>query len=324
MHLATGRGGAGLDPGIMDQRADLRGRTCVVTGGTRGIGKSTALGLARSGVDLVLVCRDGENGRQAREELIRASGNESIEVRVADLSSQAEVRALGAELAARPGRLGVLLHNAAVARPDRRVTVDGLEMQLAVNHLAPFLLTALLRERLVADAPSRVVVVSSRAHANGRIDFADLQGEHAYTGPRAYDQSKLANVLFTYELARRLRGTGVTANCLHPGVVPTRLNGFFRPRDGAPAAPPPTVLQRAVNAARRGWRRLRGRNELNTPEEASRTSIRLASAPDLAEVSGRYFEHGREARSAPCTYDEELAARLWAVSERLTGLATDG
>ena len=208
-----------------------QGDTAIVTGASQGIGKATAIALAERGLALLVVSRDPTRAAAAVEDIRQASGSADVESCLADLSSQVSVRALAVTLLerldTRGGRLAVLLHNAGVASPERRTTADGLEYQLAVNHLAPFLLTQLLWERLVADAPARVICVSSRAHARGRIDLDDLQGERGYTGPRAYDQSKLANVLFTYELARRLAGTGVTANCLHPGVVPTTLNGFL-------------------------------------------------------------------------------------------------
>lgn len=296
---------------------------CVVTGGSRGIGLETVRGLAQRGAHVVIVSRDRQTASSARDDVIATTGNERIELESADLSCQDEVRALAARLLARPQRLRVLLHNAAVASPTRRLSPDGIELQWAVNHLAPFLLTSLLTERLVTDAPARVVVVASRAHERGRIDFDDLGGERDYDGPRAYDQSKLANVLFTYELARRLAGTGVTANCLHPGVAPTRLNHYLRPRQ------PPGSLglaSRALALARRWRRRVAGsaRPRAGTPAEASRTSVLLALSPQVEGVTGAYFVGGRPVPSAPATYDEDLAARLWAVSERWTERATSG
>ena len=293
----------------------LEGRTCIVTGGSRGLGKNTALGLARLGAEVVLVSRDEERGNAARDEVARTSGNDRVAWCFADLSSQASVRALAAELVLRPGSLAVLVNNAAFANPERHVTADGLERQFAVNHLAPFLLANLLRERLVADAPARVVNVSSLAHQRATLDFDDLQGERDYSGPRAYDRSKLANVLFTYELARRLRGTGVTANCLHPGTARTALNNYLRGPAGDPA------LRRFARRLRQGASALLGRSKIGSVEEASRTSIHLASSPDVEGVTSRYFVDCREAPSAPATHDEELAARLWEVSARLTGLS---
>ncbi len=300
---------------------NLEGSTCIVTGASQGLGKCTALGLARMGADVVLISRDPGRAEEAREEIVRESGNERVECVIGDLSSQASVREMAARIQAREGPLKVLVNNAGVATPQRQVTEDGLELQFAVNHLAPFLLTNLLRDRLVADAPSRVVTVASLVHERGQIDLDDLQGEVGYTGSRAYDQSKLANVLFTFELSRRLEGTGVTANCLHPGVAPTSLNNYLRgPRRANVARPGAGV--RAVRMLRARWNKLLGRARVNTAEEASRTSLYLASAPDVDGTTGKYFVACREAQPSPASLDEELAARLWAVSEELTGLAT--
>jgi NAD(P)-dependent dehydrogenase (short-subunit alcohol dehydrogenase family) len=308
----------------------LEGKTCVVTGGSQGIGKCTAAGLARLGAHVVLVSLDPGRAEKARAEITAATGNDRVECLQADLSSLASVRELAQTLRGREGALAVLVNNAAVASPDRRETVDGLERQLAVNHLAPFLLTNLLRDRLVADAPARVVNVSSWIHEKGEIDFDDLQGQRDYTGVRAYNQSKLANVLFTYELARRLRDTGVTANCLHPGVAPTGLNNFFRPVPGAAVAGDPgrgsgsggaaPLMTRALRGVRRRMNSLLGRSRPPTPELASRTSVYLASSTEIDGITGKYFVDSRQAPSSPATHDEELAARLWEVSERLTGL----
>lgn len=298
----------------------FEGRTAIVTGGSQGIGKAAALDLARLGMDVVLVSRDPQRAEAAVGELRAASGNTRVESLLADLSSQASVRELGARLLARPGRLAVLLNNAGVASPERVVTADGLEFQLAINHLAPFLLTNLLRDRLVADGPARVITVASRVHEQGTIDFDDLQGERDYTGARAYNQSKLANVLFTYELARRLDCTGVTANCLHPGVVPTNLNRYLGTgRD--PAASQPSPVARMKRSLRRKLAALRGRrSEVCTPEEACRTSVYLATSPDVEQITGAYFVDCRQASSSPASHDEAIAARLWEASERLTGL----
>jgi len=297
-----------------------QGETAIVTGASQGIGKATAIALAERGLALLVVSRDPGRAAAAVEDIRRASDGADVEACLADLSSQASVRALAATLLerldARGGRLAVLLHNAGVASPERRTTADGLEYQFAVNHLAPFLLTRLLWERLVADAPARVICVSSRTHARGRLDFDDLQGERDYTGPRAYDQSKLANVLFTYELARRLAGTGVTANCLHPGVVPTNLNGYLG------AGRPRSLATRLKGALRRSLtRRPAGAGQVSTPEEACRTSVHLATAPELVDVTGTYHVDSQPAESSPASHDAGLAARLWAVSEQLTGLA---
>jgi len=195
-------------------------RTVLVTGGSGGIGRATALGLARMGADLAITGRDRGRTEGAAGE-IRAAGGGQVEVFVADLSSQSQVRRLAEEVLQRLSRIDVLVNNVGGFWNTRHVTADGLERTFALNHLASFLLTNLLLDRLAQSAPARVVTVSSNAHAQGRIDFDDLQGERSYSGARAYSQSKLANVLFTYELARRLQASAVTANALHPGVVRT-------------------------------------------------------------------------------------------------------
>ena len=198
----------------------MAGRTVLVTGGTSGIGRATALGLATMGAHVAITGRDRVRTEDAARE-IRAAGGGQVDVFVADLSSQSEVRRLADEVLHRLSRIDVLVNNVGGYWNTRHVTADGLERTFALNHLAPFLLTNLLLDRLKQSAPARVVTVSSNAQATGRIDFDDLQGEQSYSGARAYSQSKLANVLFTYELARRLKGTSVTANALHPGVVST-------------------------------------------------------------------------------------------------------
>ncbi len=218
-----------------------------------------------------------------------------------DVSSQAEVRRRAREVLAAYPRLDVLVNNAGGFWATRRVTADGLEHTFAVNHLAPFLLTGLLLDRLKASAPARIVTVSSGAHASGTINFGDLQGEHHYSGQRAYSQSKLANVMFTYELARRLDGTGVTATALHPGVVRT---GF--------AAEDPSPMLKAFLPMIRVF--------LKTPEQGAATSIYLASAPGAEGVTGEYFADSKPKASSRSSYDTAAAARLWQVSLDLTAL----
>jgi retinol dehydrogenase-14 len=226
--------------------------------------------------------------------------NADIDVFIADMSSLQEVRRLAAELAAQYTRINVLVNNVGGYWNHRQVTVDGLERTFALNHLAPFLLTNLLLERLIAGAPARVVTVSSNAQAMGRIDFDDLQGARSYSGARAYNQSKLANLLFSYELARRLAGRGVTANALHPGVVRT---GF--------GSEDPGRLQKLVMPV--------GRLLLKSPEKGAETSIHLASSPDVEGVTGRFFVNCKRKKSAPQSYDRDDALRLWEVSAELVG-----
>ena len=279
----------------------MRGRVCLVTGATSGIGRATAEGLAALGATVLVHGRDLARARRAAGEIRRASGNAEVDHLVADLSSQREVRRLAQEVAERVRALHVLVNNAATITRERSVTVDGVETQLAVNHLAPFLLTTLLLELLRASAPSRVVTVASQVEQSGRMDFADLNRERdGYDPVDTYRQSKLANVLFTRALARRLAGTGVTANCLHPGVIGTALLADFA-------------------GVTRWYGRLRMRFENPSPAEGARTSIYLASSPEVEGVSGEYFKDGRVERSSEQSYDVELQERLWRVSEEMVG-----
>jgi retinol dehydrogenase-14 len=285
-------------------RGPMVGRTVLVTGGTAGIGRATALGLARMGAHLAICGRDRESTEGAAGE-IRAAGGGQVEVFVADLSSQSQVRRLADEVLQRLSRIDVLVNNVGGYWNTRHVTADGLERTFALNHLAPFLLTNLLWDRLSNSAPARVVTVASNAHAQGRIDFDDLQGERSYSGARAYSQSKLANVLFTYELARRLPATSVTANALHPGLTRTSFG-----------AEDPGGVQRRLVPFLRPF--------MKAPAEGAATSIHLASAPELARVTGRYFAKGRPRRSSKASYDQAAGARLWQVSAELVGLTTAG
>jgi NAD(P)-dependent dehydrogenase (short-subunit alcohol dehydrogenase family) len=280
--------------------AQLTGRICVVTGANRGIGRATAEGLADLGASLILVCRRREDGEAVSRE-IAAKGRPAPGVVGADLSSQASVRQAASEIQAGYPRLHVLINNAGVISPRREVTVDGLEMQFAVNHLGYFLLTNLLLPQLRAGAPSRIVNVSSGAHSHATLDFADLQSERGYDPKEVYSRTKLANILFTYELARRLGGAGVTVNCLTPGVVATRMLGDYM---GAPRG---AGVDSTFGAS---------------PEEGAETSIYLAASPDVEGVTGRYFVGKKPAASSRESHDEAAARRLWEVSERLTGLST--
>lgn len=274
----------------------MTGKIVLITGANSGIGRETALALARMGAHVVLLCRDRRRGEEATRAIRARSGNPSVELMLADLSSQRAIREVADEFRARHPRLHVLVNNAAVALRKRRTTVDGLEMTFAVNHLGYFLLTGLLVDRLEAGAPARIVNVSSAAHKEGRIDFGDLQAEREYRGFQVYCNTKLANVLFTYELARRLKGTGVTANCLHPGVVATKIYGKYRWLWGLFA---PLLLKSA--------------------EVGAATPIHLASAPEVEHISGKYFVDKRDVPSCPASYDEALARRLWEVSAQLVG-----
>ena len=275
----------------------MTGKTVLVTGGTGGIGRATAEGLAALGARVGIVGRDRARTDAAAARIAHTTLSQ-VDAFAADLSSQADVRRLATEVGHAYPRLDVLVNNVGGYWATRHVTADGLEHTFAVNHLAPFLLTTKLLDLLKASAPSRVVTVSSGAQAMGRIDFEDLQGDRAYQGQRAYNQSKLANVLFTYELARRLAGTGVTANVLHPGVVRTAFGredpaGFMR-----------LVTWVAVPF-------------MKTPARGAQTSVYLASSPDVEGVTGQYFANRKPRRSADRSYDTDAAARLWRVSEQL-------
>ena len=276
----------------------MAGKSVLVTGGTSGIGKATAAGLAALGARVGITGRD-----PARTEAVAASiratpGSPVVDGFAADMSAQAGVRRLAAQVLDTYPRLDVLVNNVGGFWAHRHVTADGLEHTFALNHLAPFLLTSLLLDRLVASAPARIVTVSSGAHARGRIDFDDLQGERDYSGQRAYSQSKLANVMFTYELSRRLDGTGVTATVLHPGVVRTS----FGAEDQAAYL---AVMIRAV------------RLFMKTPAQGASTPIYLASSPQAQGITGRYFVNRKPKTSSKASYDTAAAARLWQVSTDL-------
>ncbi len=277
--------------------APLRGKHIVVTGASTGIGRETAIGLARLGASVALVARDRAKGDAALAAVRQASTDGSPSLFLADLGSLAQVRRLAGELDAALPRLDVLLNNAGALHATRKASADGLELTFAVNHLAPFLLTSLLLPRLRASAPARVVTVASEAHRLGPLDLDDLQARRGYAALKVYGRSKLANVLFSNELARREAGTGVTSNSLHPGAVAT---GFGRNDPG--------------------WFRLLvtiGSPFLTTPRKGARTSIHVASASELAGVTGRYFKDLREVAPAPFARDEAVQRRLWELSERL-------
>ncbi|WP_406035219.1 SDR family NAD(P)-dependent oxidoreductase [Nocardioides sp. NBC_00163] len=273
----------------------MHGRTALITGGTGGIGRATAMGLGRLGANVAITGRDAERAEDAAREIREATGA-TVLVFLADLSSQAEARRLAAEALDRLPTIDVLVNNVGGYWDTRQLTVDGIERTLAVNHLAPFLLTELLLPRLKRSAYARVVTVASQAHAQGWIDFDDLQGERAYSGARAYSQSKLANILFTHELARRQ--PRVTANALHPGVVSTAFG-----------AEDPGRTQRILVPFLRPF--------MKSAAKGAETSIYAASAPELVGATGGYFANSRSRRSAPLSYNQDLAARLWRVSEDL-------
>jgi NAD(P)-dependent dehydrogenase (short-subunit alcohol dehydrogenase family) len=280
----------------------MAGKTVLITGGTGGTGKATAVGLAALGARVAITGRDLGRAEAAAADIRGSTGNPDVRAFGADLSSQVEVRRLAAEVLEAYPRLDVLINNVGGFWATRHVTADGLEHTFAVNHLAAYLLTNLLLDRLKASAPARVVTVASNAQSLGKIDFEDLQGERTYSGQTAYNQSKLADVMFTYELARRLEGTGVTATVLHPGVV----------RTGFGAEDPSRIFKLLVPL----WRPF-----MKTPRDGAATSIYLASSPEVAGVTGMYFADSKPQASNKTSYDEVAAARLWHVNAGLVGLA---
>jgi len=253
------------------------------------------------GATVVLVCRDRARGEQARSEIITQSRNTAVDLLQADLSSQQAIRQLVEHFQHHYTHLDVLINNAGAAFPVRRETVDGVEMTLAVNYLAPFLLTNLLLDVLTASAPARIVNVSSDSHEAGYIKLDNLQSKHPYGSMKVYGQAKLAVVLFTYELARRLEGTGVTVNCLHPGFVATH----FGQRDAGPAF---RLLVKVIGSFG------------TSPEKGAKTSIYLASSPKVEGVTGTYFVKSIPKRSAAISYDESLQRQLWEQSAKLVNL----
>src|SRR5215472_2394513 len=277
-------------------------KTILITGASSGLGLATAKALAADGAGLIMVSRSPVRAELARREVDAVATGPSPRVLIADLASQAQVRALAARVGAESPQLDVLINNAGGIFATRELTVDGIERTFALNHLAPFLLTNLLIEPLKAAPAARIVTVASEAYP-GRLDFDNLQGERSYHFLVAYMRSKLANILFSHELARRLQGSSVTANCLSPGPTLTRFGNDLT----GPAALFPRIMKRIPG--------------LFAPVEfGARTSIQLASAPELEDVSGRFFLRGREQRTKPVTYDANVAARLWWLSEDLVSL----
>ena len=280
----------------------MNGKTCLITGATSGIGKAAAMQLGQLGATLVLVARNPQKAAATVEQVRQQTGNQEVDFLLADLSSQQEVRQLAEDFKARYERLDVLINNAGAVMISRQHSVDGIEMTFALNHLSYFLLTNLLMDILKSSSPSRVVNVSSDSHRDAVLDLQDLQYQGRYRGFQAYGRSKLANLLFTYELSRRLAGTGVTANCLHPGLVATNLmadNG---------------VTGRVMNV----FFRVFGRSS----DRGAQTVTYLASSPRVEDVTGQYYVDEESAPSSQASHDEEAARMLWQISEELTGLET--
>ena len=277
----------------------MKGTVCVVTGATSGIGKAAAAALARLGATVVLVGRDRGRTEAAAAEIARVSASPA-RAEVADLASLEQVRGLAGRLAGLE-RIDVLINNAGQVLGERRITPDGLEHVFVLNHLAPFLLTSLLLPKLSASAPARVVTVTSDAHSAARLDLSDPNLEHGWDSWRSYANSKLANILFTRELARRLDGTGVTANCAHPGVVRTGFGRESRP-----------LLKLGIMIAR---------PFMLSPERGADTIVYLASSPDVAGQTGGYYVKRQRREPSAAARDDAAARELWELSEKLTGLA---
>ncbi|MBF0350589.1 MAG: SDR family oxidoreductase [SAR324 cluster bacterium] len=275
----------------------MKGKICIVTGASSGIGQITALELAKLGAHLVMVCRNPEKGEQARLEIIRQSRNKDVELMLADLSSQRSIREMVESFKQKHSQLHLLVNNAGLIMTERQLTEDGLEMTFATNHMGYFLLTTLLLDLLKQSAPARIVNVSSEAHHRGNMDFDNLQGEKYYNYFEAYGRSKLANILFTHELSKRLQGTEVTVNCLHPGVIRTgfglNTSGLFK------------------------WLVKLAGPFLITPEKGAETSIYLASSPEVDGVSGKYFKRKKVATPRRLSQNDNVSKLLWDVSESL-------
>jgi len=288
----------------------MTGKIVMVTGANAGIGRATARGLAKTGAAVVMICRSRERGEEALDCIKRETGNDAVHLLLADLASQRSIRQLVTDFKTRYSALHVLINNAGIVPASRMITEDGLEMQFAVNYLAPFLLTRLLLDVLVASAPARIVNVSASYHEKSLpINFDDLQTEHApYDARSVYAWTKLAGIMFTYELAHRLQGTGVTANCLHPGVIETTLMQDFVTGTSPLPEERMAMVRRLIVAL----------------EEGASACLYVATSPELEGVTGKYFDNGRAVPSSGFSYDEAASRRLWQVSEDILRRSQSG
>jgi NAD(P)-dependent dehydrogenase (short-subunit alcohol dehydrogenase family) len=278
----------------------MKGKTVVATGATSGVGEVAVLALAEMGARIVFVARDQARAQATIRKLEAKAPGLGHRMHLADLSSMAETRKVGAEIAGSEPRIDVLINNAGALFSDRRVTPEGLELTFALNHMAYFVLTEALQDRLIASAPARIISTSSDAHKGMSLDFSDLQSAKSYNGLRVYGRSKLANILFTRELARRLAGTGVTANCLHPGVVATR---FGESSGGWVGGLLPVLKLFFIS-----------------PEKGADTIVYLASSPEVDNTTGAYFVKRRITGPSQAAQDDAAAQRLWEASEALAGV----
>ena len=280
----------------LDKLDNMVGRVCLITGASGGLGKSTALGLARLGATVVMACRDEARGEADRAEIEAASGNSSVRLMLLDLSSQQSVREMASHFKAQNKHLDVMINNASVFKGKRTLTPDGLETMFATNHLGHFLLTNLLLDELKASPQARVINIA--APSTTKLNFDDLQGERKFSALSAFGASKMCNLLFTYELARRLASTKVTANALHPGLMKSNLM--------SEASAPIRWLTRLLST---------------TPERASVSLVYLASSPEVAGVTGKFFKGIKIGSSSAYSRDENVQKRLWDVSTGLSGLS---
>jgi NAD(P)-dependent dehydrogenase (short-subunit alcohol dehydrogenase family) len=283
---------------------EMKGKICIVTGSNSGIGKETALALAKMGATVVMAVRNQERGEKARTEITRESENEAVRVMICDVSSMNSIRQFAMEFKHAYNRLDVLVNNAGVFIGKRQVTVDGFERTLAVNYLGPFLLTYELLPLLKSSAPSKIINVGSGMATSGKIAFDDLQYEKKYSGMKAYANSKLMLTMYTYELARRLEGSRVAANVVEPGFVATNLAS----NSGSLLLSLGFRIMRPIQMS---------------PRKGAETSVYLASAPDVEGVSGKCFAKLQEARTSELSYDQEMQKRLWSVTAQLLGLPTE-
>ncbi|MFX0155729.1 MAG: SDR family oxidoreductase [Candidatus Hodarchaeota archaeon] len=279
----------------------MQGKFCLITGANSGIGKATAIGLAKLNAHIVMLCRDKTRGEEAKSEIITESGNESIDLLLADLASQQSIRQFVAELQMKYDKLHILINNAGVNPSKRYETVDGLEKTFAINTLAPFLLTNLLLPTIKNSIPARIINVASAVQSKS-INFENLQFNKHFRSWKTYSQSKTALIIITYEFARRLNGSGVTVNCLHPGGVKTNIIQDYK---GIIKFFTKIIFSFA-----------------KSPEEGAKTSIYLASSPKVEKVSGKYFIDKKEAKSKDVTYNKSIAERLWNICAELTNFAT--